>query len=76
MLSGVLRSSQAIEVNIAIVRAFVRMRETLASNDDLARRVTQHDHEIGELFDHVRALLEPMEEELPPKRPIGFAKPK
>ena len=73
MLSGVLRSKQAVSVNIGIVRAFVRMREILASNEELARRVAQHDHEIGELFEHVRSLLEPAEEMLPPKRPIGFA---
>jgi ORF6N domain len=74
MLSGVLRSKQAVEVNIGIVRAFLRMREILASNEELARRVAQHDHEIGELFEHVRALLEPAPETVPAKRPIGFSK--
>lgn len=42
MLSGVLRSSALLEVNVAIMRAFVRLREVLATNEDLARKVAQH----------------------------------
>jgi hypothetical protein len=70
MLSGVLRSKQAVEVNIGIMRAFVRLREVLAANEELARKVAQHDREIGVLFKHVKALLEPPE----PKKKyrIGF----
>jgi hypothetical protein len=70
MLSGVLHSAQSIQVNIAITRTFVRLRRLLASNEDLARRVEQHDREIGLLFEHVGRLLAPPE--LPPKLPIGF----
>ena len=70
MLSGVLRSKRAIEVNISIMRAFVHLREVLATNEELARKVTQHDHEIGILFEHIKGLLEPPE--LPKKPPIGF----
>ena len=71
MLSGVLRSRQAVEVNIAIMRTFVRLRRVFATNEGLARKVAQHDREIGVLFEHVKALLEPPD---PPEKPaIGFA---
>lgn len=59
MLSSVLRSKQAIEVNVAIMRAFVRLREVLATNEDLARKVAQHDRQIEVLFEHVQKLLAP-----------------
>ena len=74
MLSAVLRSEQATQVSLAIVRTFVRLRRMLATNEELARKVAQHDHEIGILFDHIQALLEPSE----PKKihPIGFVPPK
>jgi len=74
MLSGVLRSKRAIEVNIGIMRAFARLREVLATNEELARKVAQHDREIGVLFKHVKALLEPPEPKK--KYTIGFAPPK
>ena len=70
MLSAVLRSEQAVEASIAIMRTFVRMRQALATNEDLARKVAQHDKEITVLFKHVKALLEPPEP--PKKHPIGF----
>ena len=70
MLSGVLRSERAVQVNVAIMRAFVRLRQMLATNEELARRVEQHDSEIGILFEHVERLLEPPE--TPKKRRIGF----
>ena len=69
MLSGVLRSPRAVEVNIAIMRAFARLREMLATNEELARKVAQHDQEIGILFEHVERLLEPPKTK---KRRIGF----
>jgi hypothetical protein len=74
MLSAVLRSEQATQVSLAIVRTFVKLRRMLATNEELARRVSQHDHEIGILFDHVQALLEPPETKK--KQPIGFVPPK
>jgi hypothetical protein len=58
MLSGVLRSDRAIEVNIVIMRTFVRLREALMTNEDLARKVEQHDQEIGILVEQVRGLLD------------------
>lgn len=70
MLSSVLRSDRAADVNLAIMRTFVRLRRMLASNEELARKVAQHDQEIGILFEHIQGLLEPPE---PTKgRRIGF----
>ncbi len=73
MLSGVLRSPKAVAVNIAIMRTFVRLREMIASNDELARRIDKHDHDIAILYDYVKKLLGP-----PPvkKNPIGYIWPK
>ena len=71
MLSGVLRSKRAAQVNVAIMRTFVRLRRMLATNEELARKVAQHDQEIGILFEHIQGLLEPAEP--PKKRRIGFA---
>ena len=48
MLSSVLRSSRAIQVNIAIMRAFVRLRELLATHKDLARKLEKLEHRFGE----------------------------
>lgn len=77
MLSGVLKSDRAIEVNILIMRAFVRMRKLLAANAGLARKVGElearvHDHDkaISVLFEEIRQLLTLPEEE--PKQRIGF----
>ncbi len=77
MLSSVLRSERAVRVNVAIMRAFVRLREALETNRELARkfaeleaRVGRHDGQIGEIIEAIRQLLTaPME---PPKRRIGF----
>ena len=76
MQSGVLRSKPAVAVNIGIVRAFVRMREILASNEELARRIAQHDQEIGILFERVRNLLDPPLEDVQQTRLIGFVQEK
>ena len=74
MLSGVLRSKRAVEINVAIMRAFVRLREILATHEELARKVAQHDRHIAVLFEHVKSLLEPPP--APKKPPIGFIHPK
>ena len=73
MLSSVLRGDRAADVNVAIMRTFVRLRQVLATNEELARKVAQHDREIGVLFEHVKALLEPADP--PKKHPIGFVPP-
>ncbi|MGH7815659.1 MAG: ORF6N domain-containing protein [Candidatus Binataceae bacterium] len=70
MLSSVLRSKRAIQVNVAIVRTFIELRRVLASNRDLARKVEQHDRQIAVLFDTVRKLLTPPDP--PKKNPIGY----
>jgi hypothetical protein len=73
MLSSVLRSETAVEVNIAIMRTFIRLRQVLATNEDLARMVAKHDKQIAILFESLQKMLAP-----PPlkKNPIGFALPK
>ena len=70
MLSSVLNSDCAADINVGIMRTFVKLRRMLASNEEIARKVAQHDKEIGSLFKHVRALLEPPA--LPKKKTIGF----
>ena len=76
MLSSVLRSPQAVQVNIAIMRAFVRLRETLSLHRELEhqlaeleRRVEGHDSGIRTLFDAIRQLMKPQEK---PRPHIGF----
>jgi hypothetical protein len=74
MLSSVLRSERAISVNISIMRAFVRLREMLASNVELARRLDElekkYDSQFQVVFDAIRALMKP--DPAPPRRRIGF----
>lgn len=76
MLSGVLRSPRAIQVNIAIMRAFVRLRETLALHKELAhklaeleRKIENHDESIRTLFEAIHQLTTPPE---PLRKEIGF----
>ncbi len=76
MLSSVLRSKRAIQVNIEIMRAFSRLREVLASHKDLARRldalekkVGAQDEKIQAVFDAIRELMKGPEKT---KRRIGF----
>lgn len=59
MLSSILRSDRAAQVNIAIVRAFVRMREILATHKEVARKIEEHDRQISNLYEHVKRLLSP-----------------
>jgi hypothetical protein len=61
---------QAVQVNIGIMRAFVRLREALATNAELAEMVKRHDREIGVLFEHVEQLLRLPE---PREKSIGFS---
>jgi len=75
MLSSVLRSPRAIEVNIEIMRAFVRLRQMLQGNAELARKLSEleakNDATFGVVFDAIRRLMTPPE---PPKKRIGFEK--
>ena len=70
MLSGILRSKTAVQVNVAVLRTFVRLRRMLATNEELARKVAQHDQAIGILFEPVQGLLETPEPSK--KHPIAF----
>ena len=70
MLSSVLHSDRAAQVNIAIMRKFIKLRDLLATNLDLARKVEEHDRKITILFDAVQDLLSAPPE--PKKNPIGF----
>ena len=70
MLSSVLRSDRAAEVNVAIMRTFVRLREILGTHRDLARKVEEHDRQIAVFFSTVQKLLAPPD--APKKNPIGY----
>lgn len=74
MLSSVLRSDRAIQVNIEIMRAFVQLKRMLATHADLARKIEslerKYDAQFRGVFDAIRELMAPQEN--PKKRPIGF----
>jgi hypothetical protein len=79
MRSSVLHSERAIEVNIAIMRAFVRLRKVLASHKDLARKLEELERKLGEhdqkfhvVFEAIRQLMTPPQEPAK-KRRIGFS---
>jgi len=73
MLSSVLRSKRAIQVNIEIMRSFVKLRELLSSHKDLARKLDElekkYDAQFRVVFEAIRELMTPPEK---PKRKIGF----
>lgn len=75
MLASVLNSERAIHVNIEIMRAFVRLRQMLASNADLSRKLAtlekKYDAQFKIVFDAIRELMTPPDPKK--KRPIGFA---
>ena len=77
MLSTVLNSERAIQVNIAIMRAFVRLKAVLSTHKELAhklneleRKIEKHDADIGTIFEAIRQLMVPPPEK--PRRRIGF----
>ena len=76
MLSSVLHSTRAVKVNIAIMRAFVRLREIIEAHKDLMSKLEElemkfesHDVQIHGIFEAIRHLMEP---EQKPRRRIGF----
>ena len=76
MLSSVLKSKRAIQVNVAIMQVFVKLREILSTHKELAyklkdleRKIEKHDEEIMAIFEAIRQLMAPPEK---PKRRIGF----
>jgi hypothetical protein len=74
MLSSVLRSSRAVQVNIAIMRTFVQLRRLMDSNRDLARKISaleeKYDEKFTVVFEAIKQLLASPD---PPKRQIGFS---
>ena len=80
MLSSVLRSPRAVEVNIQIMRAFVRLRQLLSVHKELAERLMkleeqmrERDHAVAQQFQKVFALLDQLfSPPSPPRKPIGF----
>ncbi|MEK6776719.1 MAG: ORF6N domain-containing protein [bacterium] len=73
MLSSVLKSKRAVQVNIAIMRAFVKLREMIASHKDLSKRLddleNKYDVQFRVVFDAIRELMSPPETH---KKKIGF----
>ena len=73
MLSSVLNSRKAIQVNIQIIRTFIKLREMLLTHEDLRRKIEamekKYDRQFKAVFDAIRKLLTPPEK---PKRGIGF----
>ena len=82
MLSSVLNSERAIQVNIRIIRVFIRMRELFIAHQDILHKlehieskVTAHDEDISTLFEHIRQLLTPAPEAEPlPRQRLGYRK--
>jgi len=76
MLSSVLRSARAVEVNIAIMRTFVQLRRLMDSNRELARKIEalekKYDEQFAVVFEAIKQLITPPE---PPRRRIGFHEP-
>lgn len=77
MLSSVLRSPRAVEVNIAIMRTFVQLRRLMDSNRDLARKIeameNKYDEQFAAIFDAIKQLIaEDSARKAQPKRRIGF----
>src|SRR5436190_20649838 len=74
MLSSVLRSKRAVQVNIAIMRAFVRLRELIAGHQDLARKLAElekrYDAQFKVVFDAIRNLMKPLQPGT--RKQIGF----
>ena len=76
MLSSVLNSKRAIQVNIAIMRTFVKIRQMLSAHKELAgkvkdleRKIQSHDHKIEAIFEAIHELMDPPKK---PRRAIGF----
>jgi phage regulator Rha-like protein len=80
MLSSVLTSKRAVEVNIAIVRTFVKLREILAANALLREKIEslerKYDEQFQQVFEVLHLMLKEKEEEEEPKEPFGFRRAK
>jgi hypothetical protein len=76
MLSSVLKSKRAVQVNIQIMRAFIKLREILSTHKELAQKLKElelkidsHDQQIQAIFEVINQLITPP---IPPKRKMGF----
>ena len=76
MAANILNSPRAVEMSVYVIRAFVKMRSTLARNQDMARRLAEiekvllgHDGALRDLYDKIRPLLVPPD---PKRAEIGF----
>lgn len=76
MLSGVLRSERAAQVNVEVMRTFVRLRRLVSQQADLARKMDdleqRYDEQFGVVFDALRKLMAPPAPPETEGRPIGF----
>ena len=83
MAANVLRSKRAVQMSVFVVRAFIRMRQMLTAQRDLARKLAElekeltarldvHETAINEMFRQIKRLLSPPSEPEPPKKRIGF----
>ena len=77
MLSSVLNSDRAIEVNIVIMRAFVRLRNILSTHKELESKLREHERRLEKHDEHIYAIFKAIEELMAPppespKRRIGF----
>lgn len=83
MAANVLRSKQAVQMSVFVVRAFIRMRSMLADNKELARKLSELERELKKRLDvhetaivgilqKIMALIEPPALPEPKKKPIGF----
>ena len=73
MLSGILNSERAINVNIAIMRAFVQMRRLMETHKELAKKIeeleSKYDEQFSMVFEAIRQLIQ---QENEPRKPVGF----
>ena len=77
MLSSVLRSKKAVEVNIAIIRTFVHLRRILRDNNELAKKLQQLEKKYEEQFQVIfNAISKLLEKENTPRKPIGYRRNK
>jgi hypothetical protein len=82
MLSSVLRSKRAIQVNIAIMRTFVKLKRVFDTHKELAEKLKEIEQEVGkhskliiEIFEIIKQLIPPPLPPPKPERPLGFGKP-
>jgi phage regulator Rha-like protein len=77
MLSNVLNSEKAVKVSIQVIRAFSKLKQMLSTHEDLKKKIEEmenrYDHQFRIIFDAIKQLIE---EDLKPKRDIGFERNK